>query len=203
MNSNLSKVFIFALGAIAGSLATFKYAEKKYAAIAQEEIDSVKATFKKSGGSLIKHEGVKEDESVQSDETKDIHKIVVEAGKRITQGIDDTMNDYKDVVKKNEYFTHDSDEPRVISPDEFGEDEDYTQISLMLYADGVLVDDNNEVMGEDEIRRTIGPYALDHLGDYEEDCVHICNDRLKAYYEVLTDVRKWSDVLENRPYLRR
>ena len=208
MSRNLANLFIFALGAVAGSLATFKYAEKKYAARASEEIESVKEAFRNSGGSLLRYD---EDKSKDSDgrkstvdeKTTDIQEKVKRAGERFIQEQEKEMSNYEKLVKKNEYINREPDEPRVISPDEFGEEEDYTQISLTLYADGVLVDDNNDEMGENEINRTIGPYALDHLGDYEDDCVHVCNDRLEAYYEVLTDTRKWSDILEDRPYLRK
>ena len=207
MSRNLANLFIFALGAVAGSLATFKYAEKKYAARASEEIESVKEAFRNSGGSLLQYD---EDKSKDADgrkstvdeKTTDIQEKVKKAGERFIQEQEKEMSNYEKLLKKNEYINH-PDEPRVISPDEFGEEEDYTQISLTLYADGVLVDDNNDEMGENEINRTIGPYALDHLGDYEDDCVHVCNDRLEAYYEVLTDARKWSDILEDRPYLRK
>lgn len=205
MSRNLANLFIFALGAVAGSLATFKYAEKKYAARASEEIESVKEAFRNSGGSLLQYddEDIDNRKSTVDEKTTDIQEKVKRAGERFIQEQEKEMRNYEKLVKKNEYINREPDEPRVISPDEFGEEEDYTQISLTLYADGVLVDDNNDEMGENEINRTIGPYALDHLGDYEDDCVHVCNDRLEAYYEVLTDARKWSDVLEDRPYLRK
>lgn len=205
MSRNLANLFIFALGAVAGSLATFKYAEKKYAARASEEIESVKEAFRNSGGSLLQYddEDIDNRKSTVDEKTTDIQEKVKRAGERFIQEQEKEMRNYEKLVKKNEYINREPDEPRVISPDEFGEEEDYTQISLTLYADGVLVDDNNDEMGENEINRTIGPYALDHLGDYEDDCVHVCNGRLEAYYEVLTDARKWSDVLEDRPYLRK
>lgn len=204
MSRNLANLFIFALGAVAGSLATFKYAEKKYAARASEEIESVKEAFRNSGGSLLQYDEDNDNRKSTVDEkTTDIQEKVKRAGERFIQEQEKEMSNYEKLVKKNEYINREPDEPRVISPDEFGEEEDYTQISLTLYADGVLVDDNNDEMGENEINRTIGPYALDHLGDYEDDCVHVCNDRLEAYYEVLTDTRKWSDILEDHPYLRK
>lgn len=205
MSRNLANLFIFALGAVAGSLATFKYAEKKYAARASEEIESVKEAFRNSGGSLLRcdEEDIDNRKSTVDEKTTDIQEKVKRAGERFIQEQEKEMSNYEKLLKKNEYINREPDEPRVISPDEFGEEEDYTQISLTLYADGVLVDDNNDEMGENEINRTIGPYALDHLGDYEDDCVHVCNDRLEAYYEVLTDTRKWSDILEDRPYLRK
>ena len=41
MNTKIN-LFMFVMGAIAGSVATWQYVKKKYERIAQEEIDSVK-----------------------------------------------------------------------------------------------------------------------------------------------------------------
>lgn len=49
MKNALTKLFIFATGAVIGSLATMKYAEKKYSAIAEEEIASVREVYRKKG----------------------------------------------------------------------------------------------------------------------------------------------------------
>ena len=48
MNDNFSKVFIFVAGAAIGSVVTLKFLEEKYRRIADEEIESVKETFKKA-----------------------------------------------------------------------------------------------------------------------------------------------------------
>lgn len=98
--------------------------------------------------------------------------------------------------------------PYVISPDKFGENEDYEQISLTYYSDGVLADDNDnlmmyaeEIVGEDALNH-FGEYgdALNHFGEYEDDSVFVRNDNLKCDYEILWDSRKYSDVLADMPY---
>ena len=82
--------------------------------------------------------------------------------------------------------------PRVISPDEFTEYDDYYVASLTYFqADNILCDDEGHIL---EIDETIGVESLDHFGEYEDDCVHVRNNELRTDYEVLLDYRKYSEV---------
>lgn len=90
-------------------------------------------------------------------------------------------------------------EPYVISPDNYGENDNYTQISLVYYAgDGVLADDEDEVV--EDIEATVGEDFAEHFGEYEDDSVFIRNDRLRCDYEILRDNRSFSDVVEGSNY---
>lgn len=90
-------------------------------------------------------------------------------------------------------------EPYVISPDDYGENDNYTQISLVYYAgDGVLADDEDEVV--EDIEDTVGEDFAEHFGEYEDDSVFIRNDRLRCDYEILRDNRSFSDVAEGSNY---
>ena len=94
--------------------------------------------------------------------------------------------DYSDVGKE------DKPAPYVISPDEFGGVEEYEKISLSYYADGILADDDDEVMeNADEI---VGLDSLTHFGEYEDDSVFVRNDVMKCDYEILLDHRNYKDV---------
>ena len=81
------------------------------------------------------------------------------------------------------------DEPYVISPDEFGELDDYDTASLLYFADGVVAD--MEMNPVDDIDEIIGEASLDHFGEYEDDSVYVRNDRLRIDYEVLKDLRNF------------
>ena len=95
--------------------------------------------------------------------------------------------DYSDVGKEE-----DKPAPYVISPDEFGGVEEYEKISLSYYADGILADDDDEVMeNADEI---VGLDSLTHFGEYEDDSVFVRNDVMKCDYEILLDHRNYKDV---------
>lgn len=82
--------------------------------------------------------------------------------------------------------------PYVISPDDFGEMDGYEKISLTYFADGVLADEDNEPV--DDIEEIVGD-GLSHFGDYEEDSVFVRNDAKKCDYEILRDMREFSEVV--------
>ena len=88
--------------------------------------------------------------------------------------------------------------PYVISPEEFGEFEDYERISLSYYADQVLADEDDEKV--DDADNVVGLESLTHFGEFEDDSVFVRNDRLKCDYEILLDQRTYSDVMKQRPH---
>ena len=89
----------------------------------------------------------------------------------------------------------------MISPDEYGDQEGYDEISLTYYSDGTVADDSDRAMADAEIEETIGKDSLTHFGEYEDDSVFVRNDRLKADYEILMDQRTYADVLREKPWL--
>lgn len=91
-----------------------------------------------------------------------------------------------------------SNKPYVISPEEFGEGEEYEKISLTYYADQVLADENDELV--EDVEGAVGFESLTHFGEYEDDSVFVRNDRLKCDYEILLDQRTYSDVVKTRPH---
>lgn len=50
----------------------------------------------------------------------------------------------------------------MIPPEQFGDDEEYEQISLTYYADGVLADENDEVI--EDVEDAVGIDSLNHFG---------------------------------------
>ena len=88
-----------------------------------------------------------------------------------------------------------SDVPYVISPEEFGE-VGYEQIELTYYGDGILADDDDEII--DDVEDVVGSYALTSFGKYEDDAVFVRNDARRCDYEILADHRDYNDVV--RPH---
>ena len=86
----------------------------------------------------------------------------------------------------------------MISPEEFGEFEEYEKISLTYYADQVLTDENDEEV--DNVEECVGVESLNHFGDYEDDSVFVRNDRLKCDYEILLDQRNYTSIHEKIPH---
>ena len=88
--------------------------------------------------------------------------------------------------------------PYVISPEEFGEFEDYERISLSYYADQILADEDDEKV--EDVDNVVGLESLIHFGEFEDDSVFVRNDRLKCDYEILLDQRTYSDIIRQRPH---
>lgn len=90
--------------------------------------------------------------------------------------------------------------PHIITPEEFGENEEYDTISLTLYSDGILADDADKPI--DDVDEVIDKESLEHFGEYEDDSIFVRNDKLKCDYEVLIDERRYAQILEDKPYLK-
>lgn len=187
----------FVAGATAGSVATWLIIKEKYAQIAQEEIDSVKEVF-------FKKETPPEPESISEIAEKAKNKAdIMEYTKKLSNI---GYTDYSDISsdtnneKETEKKAMGEEKPYVISPDEFGELDDYTEISLTFYSDQFLTDENDELV--EDIERTVGAESLNHFGEYEDDSVFVRNDRLKADFEILLDERKYRDVVKTMPHPR-
>ena len=169
----LSKVLIFAVGAAVGSAVTWKLVKTKYEKISQEEIDSVKQRFSE------KYSDIVNSVPTETDEQK-YENILKENGY--------TRNDEEPVSNKE---VEDVEKPFVISPEEYGDIEEYEQVTLWYHSDGVLADDDGNKI--DDVDEIVGKDSLKTFGDYEQDTVFIQNDRMKSYYEVMRDKDAYYD----------
>ena len=177
----------FVAGAVVGGIATWQYTKNKYEQIAQEEIDSVKEVFKTINEEKrsIRDWSEYEDDGEEDDENEEQRKSNVTSYKNLL-----VSNGYSNPSPSTQIPVE---RAYVIKPDEFGEFEDYETISLFYTEDGVLLDDRYERVDDPDF--TISMESLDHIGDYEDDCVHVRNDRLKADYEILVEERTYSEIL--------
>lgn len=193
--SKLGFIFAFVAGAGIGSLATWQYANKKFEEKLHEEVESVKEVY--GYHSNVKDVVEAREAADKAKEKPSITEYASKIGKL----------DYTAYSEKPETITADvkedteevEDKPYVISPDEFGEIPEYTQISLSYFADLIVADDDYVII--EDVEDVIGFDSLNHIGEYEDDSVHVRNDRLKCDYEILVDHRKYEDVLKARPYL--
>ena len=192
-------VLAFVTGAGIGSICTWQLLKRKYERIVQEEIDSVKKTYaarenaEKAGKSFLQgsQAGLKKvTEDVTQNNNEDLKKYESLIQK---EGYRDYFRSVEE--KKGEEFVE---KPYVISPEEFGEFEEYEKISLTYYADEVLADENDEEV--DDVDEIVGKESLNHFGEYEDDSVFVRNDRLKCDYEILLDRRNYSDVTKTMPH---
>lgn len=205
--SVLIKVFWFGAGAAIGSFVTWKAMNEAYKQIADQEIESMREyyneKYKKNCKPLaIDHKILTAEEYAAIEDNDyvpltDEDCIVVEDPtmlKEFEEKVDDLgYKNYSNTIKPNKEV-EDVSSPYVISPDDFAEYKDYKTVSLVYFSDGVLADNNYDRI--DDVDDLIGYDSLDHFGEYEDDSVHVRNDRLKTDYEVLLDTRKYQEIVD-------
>ena len=179
LKSNAARLIIFTLGAAMGAAVANFSLKKKYEEITQEEIKSVRDVYRNRAAE--KHEP--EEESVSETATASISEIISHEGY---------------ISRDNEEIRKEESSPYIIPPEEFGET-GYDLISLTYYADGILADDCDAIV--EDMEDTVGFDSLNHFGDYEDDSVFVRNDERQCDYEILMDVRDYTDVVKNKPYL--
>lgn len=176
--SIIKNAFIFTTGAAIGSAIAWYLTKTKYEKILQEEIDSVKETFARRQEKL-------DEEREAADKAKNKADISEYADK-----IRECGYDYGGLSKEYEQEEMKVDKPYIIPPEELGTLDGYSQITLLYYADGILADEDGELV--DDVENIVGLDSLEHFGEYEDDSVCVRNDRLKVDYEILLDLRSYS-----------
>lgn len=193
MNKTIN-FMMFVLGVAVGSVVTWRYVEKKYEQIAQDEIDSVKEVFSKREAEFTENTEAR----IKADNAKEKPSVIEYAARLREQGYtnySDMVDEKPEEVKKEPMSV---DKPYVIAPEEFGDLDDYETISLTYYADQILADDNDVIV--DDVEDVVGFDSLNSFGEYEDDSVFVRNDRLKCDYEILLDQRKYSSVIRRKPH---
>lgn len=196
MNNNVNMILSCVGGAAVGSLITWfvtkKICEKKYKEIADKEIASVKENFtvpKEITDSIIeKKKEVSKEKSIAKEATNKLS--LSEYAKNIKSYVNYSNSESKEEVGydglKRINFKP-SGKIEIIEPDDYGDDEEYDQISLTLYADGILADEDDRVIND--VEGLIGEGTLASIGKYEDDAIHVKNEGTKCYYEILVDER--------------
>ena len=83
----------------------------------------------------------------------------------------------------------------VIAPEDFGlmDEDGFTSEELMYYADGVLVNENDEVIEDHET--LVGTEFADHFGEYEDDSVYIRNFTDKIDFCILKSLKTYKEAV--------
>lgn len=202
MNNKATTLVSFIIGVAVGSIVTWQYVKKKYEQLAQEEINSVKEVFSKKETPIDNWDNTRTNKTTKYTVKKEKPDISEYAARLNTLGYTNYSDSEKTKAKEIPEIDSEEEEasssPYVISPENFGEFEDYETISLTYYADQVLTDEVDEEI--DDVDNTVGLDSLSHFGEYEDDSVFVRNDNLKCDYEILLDRRKYSDVINTKPH---
>ena len=176
----MNKTLIFLLGAITGGGTVWYFTKEYYRRLADQEIDSVLGADR--------YEKKKEEAPAEKKNDKKDVKTRHEYEELTRNYTKPPVTAYAEKYAHEEELAtehpidDEEEDPYVISPQEFGDLDDYDKISLTYYADGYLVDGETVIDNVDEV---VGPDALDSFGEYEDDSVYVRNDRLKTDYEIL------------------
>ena len=190
MNSKVAFIIGSVVGVEIGVAGTYSYFKDKYEKLAEEDFNS-RRVFDED----------KKEESVEpivekTADSRTVDKPSIAEYAAILQK--EGYVNYSDMQDKKQKQEIAVDRPYVIQPSDFGEFDDYEKISLTYTADGVLLDDMNEIV--DDIEETVGEDSLEHFGEYEDDSVYVRNDAKKCDYEILLDQRNYQEIFETHPH---
>lgn len=198
----MKNMFIFVAGAAIGSAVTYFLMRQKLEQEKREEINAIKARYKEDFGDKNTNNSERSETRTEESET-----ISPEEQALIKKyDTDGARSEMLDIIAEHNYaygLTHkeapvDTKEaPYVISPEEFGEFEEYETICLTYYSDDIIADEDDEIVeNADEI---LGVNIRSKFGEYEDDAVHIRNDKMKCDYELLYDVRTYKEGRVGHP----
>ena len=194
----MKNLLCFVAGAAIGSVVTWKLIEKKYKDLADEEIESVIETFKNRKPRITK------------DEVKETVEKVINKWKEPKETVEDIVAAEGYSIENEEEIDEDDEtnytvnvdndievvNPYVITPEQFGEYSEYGTKTLTYYADNVLTDEIDNPITSEEMETMIGPDALDHFGEYEDDSVYIRDEMNEMDYEILKSEKTFSEIQE-------
>ena len=194
MNRKLSNVLLFTAGVAIGSLVTWRYFKTKYEVVEDEIEEKTEET---------EGETETEDEDPEVSESKMSYKKP--PLKEYVKMVEDNgyvpkthMEEVEEEIANGEWGDKDVYEPFIIRPDEYGELHAYETLSLNYYADGVLTDELDNPI--EDVESLVPADFADHFGEYDDNAVFVRNDNLECDYEILRDLRKFTDVVGEYPY---
>lgn len=180
--SKVKGLLIFAAGALAGAFAGARIVKKHYEELTQEEIEEVRAYYKNKEEKIEEPKEEVEEKSIEVEEKKEYDNII-KHGNYMTMEEDEENED-------DELYDSD-DEPYIIDPSEFGNYGHYATQTCTYFADGVLVDDVDEVIEDPD--SLVGTYHIDIFRDFDATSVYVRNDWMKMDFEIIRDDWFWSD----------
>lgn len=203
---NIKNFGLVTFGVLIGSVVSYVYTKNKYEEILNNEIESVKEQYKNRKDLIVNDNNDNNDnneEELSLDENINSKKVE-----------SNTIIDYRNISKKylNDIKEHDNvddkyNDPYVIEPEEFGED-GYDTCSLTYYSDGIVVDDVDEIVSNDDLDEYVGPGTIDIFDEYNAKSIIVRNELFRIDYEIIKDDCKYSDLysdtreLEHSSYIK-
>ena len=184
-------LLIFAAGLAVGAVAGAVLVKNKVLADAKAEVEEVRKYYRESRGVV---EEVEEKEEVKEVEKKEYELKDIQVKDEPKTGLTNYNQITKRYISKDEFQSPMYDDPFVIDPSEFGENPEYDTETLTYFADGVLVDDVDDVIDEPDI--VVGLENLKIFEEFGATTVYVRNDIYKTDYEIIRDDWNYSDLKE-------
>ena len=186
-------LLIFAAGLAVGAVAGAVIVKNKVLADAKAEIEEVREYYRSARGK-VNRENVEETEEVKEVEKKEYELKDIQVKDEPKTGLTNYSQITKMYMSKDEFQSPMYDDPFVIDPSEFGENPEYDTETLTYFADGVLVDDVDDVIEEPDI--VVGLENLKIFEEFGATTVYVRNDIYKTDYEIIRDDWNYSDLKE-------
>ena len=188
-------LLIFAAGLAVGAVAGAVIVKNKVLADAKAEVEEVREYYRSARGK-VNRENVEETEEVKEVEKKEyeLKDILIKDEPKTEKEHTNYSQITKMYMSKDEFQAPMYDDPFVIDPSEFGENPEYVTETLTYFADGVLVDDVDDVIEEPDI--VVGLENLKIFEEFGATTVYVRNDIYKTDYEIIRDDWNYSDLKE-------
>ena len=186
-------LLIFAAGLAVGAVAGAVIVKNKVLADAKAEIEEVREYYRSARGK-VNRENVEETKEVKEVEKKEYELKDIQVKDEPKTGLTNYSQITKMYMSKDEFQAPMYDDPFVIDPSEFGENPEYDTETLTYFADGVLVDDVDDVIEEPDI--VVGLENLKVFEEFGATTVYVRNDIYKTDYEIIRDDWNYSDLKE-------
>lgn len=206
----ISHVLAFIGGVAVGYFSAVYFLNEKYEKRYNEDVKSTIEAFSlKSKDKDIKDNEEHKDVNITkiSDEeiinkVKDYAKVIKNMDYSSKYTVVDENEEEKEEEVLEPIIEHDDvqTEPFLISESEFGLYDDYGIVQWNYFSDGVLTDEYDEVVTD--ITNTIGELANKEIRETVENAIYVRNDRLKLDYEILKNEGTYSELLDEKPYLK-
>ena len=187
-------LLIFAAGLAVGAVAGAVIVKNKVLADAKAEVEEVRKYYRESRGVVEEVEEVEEKEEAKEVEKKEYELKDIQVKDEPKTGLTNYNQITKMYMSKDEFQSPMYDDPFVIDPSEFGENPEYDTETLTYFADGVLVDDVDDVIDEPDI--VVGLENLKIFEEFGATTVYVRNDIYKTDYEIIRDDWNYSDLKE-------
>ena len=179
-------LLIFAAGLAVGAVAGAVLVKNKVLADAKAEIEEVREYYREARG--------KKEEPVEE--------VKEEVKEEVREEVKEEFSENKEYINYNKLTTkytsseenNQFDDPFIIDPSEFGENPGYDVETLTYFADGVLVDDVDDVIDEPDI--VVGLENLKVFEEFGATTVYVRNDLYRTDYEIIRDDWNYADLKE-------